>query len=155
MRTDFNVGLLHISNGGGAIIGGYLSGYLSSKIAVIKEGVILFTFIVLTLLLTLLNSTYLFSGLSFALITTFLWGISLFFLEGWLFVACVRLFKGMIESFAVVKQMHTISFIIYQLYSLLSDQNVNLFWTVVAILAVDIICLVVSLYWDKSKSRAM
>jgi hypothetical protein len=36
LRSDFNVGLLHISNGGGAIIGGYLSGYLSSKIAVIK-----------------------------------------------------------------------------------------------------------------------
>jgi hypothetical protein len=72
-----------------------------------------------------------------------------------MFVACVRIFKGAIESFAVVKQIHTISFIIYQLYSLLSGQKVNVFWTVVALLVVDILCLLVSLYWDKVKVRAM
>ncbi len=146
LQTDYNVGLLHISNGVGAIIGGFLSGYLSSRIAVIKEGVILFLFTILTLLLTLLNYFYYFEGLTYPLITTFLWGISLFFLEGWLFVCCVRLYRGIIESFAVVKQMHTLSFILFQIYSLLSGQKVNFFWTITGIVILAVICLALSLY---------
>ena len=35
-ETNFNIGLLHISNGTGAIIGGYLSGYLSNKMHALR-----------------------------------------------------------------------------------------------------------------------
>jgi predicted MFS family arabinose efflux permease len=121
-ETSFNVGLLHISNGVGAILGGYLSGILSSKMSVLREGVILFGCAILTLLLTFFIQLVEFDTIAFPLFITFLWGITLFFLEGWLFVCCVRLFNGAIESFAVVKQMHTLSFIIFQVYSLLSGQ---------------------------------
>lgn len=55
LRTDFNIGMLHITNGLGAIIGGYLSGHLSSKIHVLKVGVLIFSFMVLTMLLTFFN----------------------------------------------------------------------------------------------------
>lgn len=41
----------------------------------------------------------------------------------------------------------------YQMYSLLSGQKVNLFWTVVALLVVDIFCLLVTLYWDQSQTN--
>ena len=54
-KTNFNVGLLHISNGVGAIFGGYLSGFLSDKIAPLKEGVILFMLTTIVLLITTLN----------------------------------------------------------------------------------------------------
>lgn len=153
LQSDFNIGLLHICNGVGAIIGAYLSGYLSSKIAVIKEGILLFLFTILTLLVTLLNKLYTFEEMNFALITTFLWGISLFFLEGWLFVACVRLFRGIIESFAVVKQMHTISFIVFQVYSLLSGQKINFFWTIVVILTLTTLCLILCLYVNRKMGQ--
>ena len=54
-KTNFNVGLLHISNGLGAILGGYISGFLSDKIPPLKEGVILFTLTTLVLLITTFN----------------------------------------------------------------------------------------------------
>jgi len=56
LKSSFNVGLLHISNGVGAIIGGFISGELSVKIQVLKEGVILFLFTTLVLLVTIFNS---------------------------------------------------------------------------------------------------
>ena len=90
--NSIKVGLLHISNGVGAIIGGYLSGYLSSKMPVMREGVILLFTTILTLLLTYFVKLIAFETIAYPLFITFLWGISLFFLEGWLFVTCVKLF---------------------------------------------------------------
>lgn len=55
LKSTFNLGLLHISNGVGAIFGGYLSGYLSDKVGPLKEGVILFVFTSLVLLITTFN----------------------------------------------------------------------------------------------------
>ena len=88
------MGLLHITNGVGAVIGGYLSGYLSAKISVHKEGVLLFLFTSLTLLLTYLVKLIDFENLGYPLFITFLWGIALFFIEGWIFVCCVKLYDG-------------------------------------------------------------
>lgn len=92
----FKVGLLHISNGIGAIIGGFISGYLSSKIPVLVEGVILFFITIVSLLLTYFIKLIDFETIAYPLFITFLWGIALFFLEGWLFVCCVKLFNGRI-----------------------------------------------------------
>lgn len=94
LKSNFNVGLLHISNGVGSIIGGYLSGYLSIKINVLKEGVILFLCTTLILLITTFNTLLTIESLAFPIIITFLWGIAFSFLQGWLFVYCVKINKG-------------------------------------------------------------
>ena len=94
LKSNFNVGLLHISNGVGAIIGGYISGILSSKIHVFQEGVILFLFTTLVLLITCFNSLISFETLLLPLIITFIWGIAFSFLQGWLFVCCVKVNRG-------------------------------------------------------------
>ena len=142
-ETNFNVGLLHISNGIGAIIGGYLSGFISTRIHVLKEGVMLFLYFALSLLLTYFIKLVDFEGLAYPLFITFLWGITLYALEGWLFVCCVKLFSGSMESFATVKQVHTLSFIIFQVYSLLSGQKVDFYLTITILLGITIFQLIV------------
>ena len=63
-------------------------------------------------------------------------------------MCCVKLFNGAIESFAVVKQLHTISFIVFQVYSLLRGQKVDFFLTITVILGLTLgqlgICWVIS-----------
>ena len=36
-------------------------------------------------------------------------------MQGWLYVACCRNYNGKLESYANMKQMHSLSFCIYQL----------------------------------------
>lgn len=50
-ETSFNVGILLLFSGGGAVLGGWLSGYLSEKIDMLKQGSYLFGGIVLLLVL--------------------------------------------------------------------------------------------------------
>ena len=144
--TTFNIGLLHISNGLGAIIGGYLSGYLSGKMAILKEGVFLFSIAIVTLGLTFLIRINEFETIFYALFIAFLWGISLYFLEGWLFVASIKLFGGAIEAFAVVKQMQTLSFITFQGYYLIVNQEIDFFETISLMLALALFQLMICLY---------
>lgn len=67
-------------NGFGAIIGGYLSGYLSDKLPPPRLGISGFLFMIITLLLTFLTKFVNFETLVYPSIIGLLWGICLYFL---------------------------------------------------------------------------
>lgn len=126
LQSDLNVGILLIVHGFGGIIGGYLSGFLSDYIPVLKEGIVGYLFIAGTMLLTILKNYVHFETITFALVIGFLWGVALYFLEGWIFVCCTKVYDGKIEGYAIVKQLHTGSFILFQIYMIISKQEINL-----------------------------
>lgn len=94
IRTPKNIGIVLMVNGVGSIIGGYLSGYLSDKTSASKLGVGGFIFIIFTLLIALLSQFVYISTLTFPCFISFFWGVSLFFLQGWLFVCCAKVYDG-------------------------------------------------------------
>jgi predicted MFS family arabinose efflux permease len=90
------VGIALMIKGVGAIIGGYISGFLSDSIPAPKLGIAGFLFIILSLLLTWLANYLTLETIAYPCFLGFLWGVSLYFLEGWIFVCCTKVYKGKI-----------------------------------------------------------
>ena len=53
-----------------------------------------------------------------AMVCCFIWGFNLYFLEAVLMVACSRIYGGAPETFAIVKQFHSFSFVIYEIVNI-------------------------------------
>ena len=81
-------------HGTGAAMGGYFSGYLSDIMKISLEGTMMFAFMVVTFALSLLRESIAVGTFTFPLILGFMWGLALYFLEGWIFVCCTKIYKG-------------------------------------------------------------
>ena len=92
LKTDVDLGIMLMVHGIGAAIGGYTSGTLSDKMPVAHEGILCFTFITITSFLSLLREVVTVTTFTFPLLLGFLWGIGLYFLEGWIFVCCTKIY---------------------------------------------------------------
>lgn len=90
IRSELNVGITLMINGVGAMLGAYLSGYLSDKISPPQLGIMGFLFIILTMLFTLLGYNMELQTLTYPCVLGALWGVCLYFLEGWIFVCCAK-----------------------------------------------------------------
>ena len=60
----------------------------------------------------------------FTLAIGFFFGIQYYFISSCEMVMCSRLFEGKTESFAVVKQFHSVSFVIYEIISLTTSNSI-------------------------------
>ena len=56
-----------------------------------------------------------FPSLWLAQVAGFLWGFSMFFIEGWLYTVCSRNYGGATEAFSVNKLLHSISYLLLQI----------------------------------------
>lgn len=80
--------------GVGAIIGGYISGFLSDKLPIMKVGKSSFLvlgicmFLSLPIFLSLVNSQIYSNFLGFV------WGFGWHYMDGWLWVICSKIFDG-------------------------------------------------------------
>ena len=138
--------------GVGTIIGGYLSGYLSTKMNVISSGklAVLTFFICCIYTFYMINCPSLIAGF----IGSLLWGLEVYYVEGWLYVACSDIYKGDLESFAIVKQFHSIFFILFQIV-LMCVKNLNLSYVmgVFCILALPAYFLLQTFYFDDEEQE--
>lgn len=141
IRTTVNLGIILSIKGLGSIIGGFLSGILSDKIKVNEVGILGFLFIILTLLMTLLNNFAELSTITYALVIGFMWGVSKYFLEGWIFVCCSKVYNGKTEAFAIAKQLHSFSFIIFLIYMIITNSNIYFTGFVTFLILLTIICI--------------
>ena len=81
-------GIATISLGTGAAIGGYLSGFISDKVGGLLAGRIgLCSWLVSC---AVFISAIWWPSLWLAFLAAFLWGFSLFFIEGWMYIVCSR-----------------------------------------------------------------
>jgi hypothetical protein len=69
-----------------------------------------------------------------AFITTFLWGWTLFFITANLMVLCSRVYKGRPESFALTKQFHSLLFVIYEVVSMSTNNQLPIYYIMFALL---------------------
>ena len=123
-KNNLFAGICLILFGVGTIIGGYLSGYLPTKVGVVRAGKLTIILFFLCCGYTYIPINY--PSLAFGFIGGILWGIELYYLEGWLLVACSRCFNGDLESFAIVKQFHSIFFISFQIFLMIvTEPNLN------------------------------
>jgi predicted MFS family arabinose efflux permease len=144
LRSPLHVGIMLMLNGVGAILGGYFSGYLSDKVTPPQLGVLGFMFIILSLLLTLLANYLSLETIGYPCFLGFLWGVCVYFLEGWIFVCCAKVYEGRIETFAIVKQVHSISFIIFQIYMIIVSNQINSVAYLLALIILSLIALISS-----------
>ena len=108
--------------GVGSFIGGFLGGKLCDILRI--KNVAFLSVILYSLSCVLLWIASLIHALSFSLISSFVFGFQFFFIEGCLLVVCSRLFNGVPESFAIVKQFHCFSFVIYEIVAMTTSNEI-------------------------------
>lgn len=117
-------GVTLIALGVGSTIGGYISGIVADKAGTVVAG----RLGLLTLLLSC--ASYLFAfwekQLWLAFVAGFIWGFSLFYIEGWMYVVCSRCYHGRPEAFSVNKQLHSIFYLFFQIAVFLTDNHMPL-----------------------------
>ena len=104
----------------------------------------LFLFMALTFALSLVRESIAVEGFTFPLVLGFLWGLSLYFLEGWIFVCCTKVYHGHIETYAIAKQMHTSSFILFQVYQVIFRNHDVVNQTILLLLVLSIFSALVT-----------
>ena len=123
-HTDsLHTGICIIVFGIGTIAGGYLSGYLSDKLKIKNAGILALLVYILCCLGTFVTINFI--SLEGGIIIGFCWGVEKYFIEGWLYITCAHYYLGKLESFAILKQFHSLSFVIFQII-LIINQNINL-----------------------------
>jgi predicted MFS family arabinose efflux permease len=66
------------------------------------------------------------------LLASFLWGFSLFYIEGWMYVTCSRNYQGRAEAFSVNKQLHSWFYLFFQVAVFATGNRLALGWLVPA-----------------------
>jgi predicted MFS family arabinose efflux permease len=87
-KLNLYAGFCNIALGCGASLGGFISGYVSSKVGGKRSGNI-------GIILFMVGSLLVLSSLQvqafwLTLLSVFFWGFFLFYIEGWLFIICSR-----------------------------------------------------------------
>ena len=73
------------------------------------------------------------------------WGYVLYFVQSNEMVLCSKLFEGRYEAFAVIKQFHCVSLVLYYLISMLTENSIPVYYLMIALL----ILVFTSLYLTK------
>lgn len=73
-----------------------------------------------------------------ALVACFMWGFVLYFISATLMVICSRLYGGKPESFALTKQFHCFSFVIYEVVAMTTNNSIPVPYLMFALLALAI-----------------
>jgi hypothetical protein len=68
-----------------------------------------------------------------AMISCFLWGFVLYYITSNLMVISSRLYEGKPESFALTKQFHCVSFIIYQIVAMTTNNSLPVIYIMIVL----------------------
>lgn len=117
-ESSVRITICYFLGGIGTLVGAYFGGKLCDLYTLKKTGyMVLFTFVCGCMLCVIadLSQSYIFACLAYLN-----WGFQFTFFESYLLVCCSRFYDGSKESFAIVKQIHCLSFIVYEINSLLT-----------------------------------
>ena len=112
-KLNLYAGFCNIALGCGASLGGWISGIIGGKLGGKRSGHIGIGMFFFGRLLALASIQMQQFGLT--LVSVFVWGFFLFYIESWLFIICSREFKGRAKSFSVNKQLGSITCFLFQL----------------------------------------
>jgi predicted MFS family arabinose efflux permease len=80
--------------GVGAILGGFVSGFLSDKIPIMKVGKSTFLVLGISMFLSLPLFMELIENFVYSYFLGFVWGFAWHYMDGWLWVTCSKIFEG-------------------------------------------------------------
>lgn len=127
-----NAGICLFTYGIGCVLGGYVGGKISDKIKLKISSTIALCIYAFTCLFSMIASQVL--NIWTARVGCFFWGFTLYFLSANLMVICSRLYNGKPESFAITKQFHCFSFVIYQLVSLATENSLPVLYIMLVLI---------------------
>jgi hypothetical protein len=104
--------------------GGFLSGVISDRFGLHNTGRFTIFYYFLSAVVTFI-AIY-FDAFEFVCFVGFLWGSSYYFFEGWIYVAILKLFGGRLEAFSINKQLHCVSFAIFQTIVLVTNNEIDM-----------------------------
>ena len=131
-----HAGFCTISSGVGGFFGGYLGGKLCDKFGtkLISTIAMCLNMVVYVLIL----GASFFEQLPVSLVVSFVFGFEYYFLEGCLMVICSRTFHGHPESFAIVKQFHCFSFVLYEVLAMSTENSSEIEYLMVGLMVLCI-----------------
>ena len=121
-KDELNAGIILICFGLGCVTGGYLGGKLCDIINIRRTAYLYHFFFVINCLLSIVVSEI--DWFYCSCFVSYLWGYLLYYTQANEMVMCSKLFKGKTESFAIVKQFHSFSIIIYQIISMTTHNSI-------------------------------
>ena len=71
----------------------------------------------------------------------FLWGYVFYYVQANEMVLCSKFFKGKTESFAVIKQSHSASLVLYEVLGMLTDNSIEIKYLMTGLIVVWIFCM--------------
>ena len=80
--------------GFGAILGGFVSGFLTDKVKIMKVGISSFFILAICMLLSVPLFVGWIKDLVYSYFLGFVWGFGWHYMDGWLWVACSKIFEG-------------------------------------------------------------
>lgn len=135
-QNSFNAGTCLFFYGLGCSIGGYLGGKLCDKLRIrISSTIALYLFCASCLFS--IGASYI-KQLWSARLACFCWGWVLYYLSANLMVICSRLYKGRPESFALTKQFHCFSFVIYQVVAMSTHNELPVSYIMYGLLTLSV-----------------
>ena len=87
--------------------------------------------------------------LTFPLILSFLWGLVLYSIDGWIFVCCTKVYGGQVVGYAVSKQATAIAMVVFQIYQAFAPPPESLMTTMTTIIVLGALGLYVTLRYLK------
>ena len=142
---EIRAGIALLAMGFGGLVGGYLGGKLCDIFGVKKVAYAGIALYALTCILSIVVS--LVGAVPFSCVACFAWGFLLYYIQANEMVMCSKLFEGKYESFAVMKQFHLISVILFYVVSLLTENSipVKYLMSVLVLLAIPALWLLAKL----------
>ena len=90
--SRIEAGIFLIVLGFGAILGGFISGFLSDKVNIMKVGISSFFVLVVCMLLSIPLFIELVENIYYPYFLGFAWGFGWHYMDGWLWVTCSKIF---------------------------------------------------------------
>ena len=116
-KNDQIVFAIYLSvSGVGTMIAGFFGGKVCDAYPLKKGGIMLIFWYILGCLVCYL--TYFVGSIYLVYASAFFWGFQIVFEQSYVLVCCSKMYEGSKQSFAIVKQVHSLSFIIYEVISL-------------------------------------
>ncbi len=108
----------------GCMLGGFVSGGICDKFGLLNSGKFYLFFVFICAVTT--SSAMYYEIYELVCFVGFLWGCTYYFIEGWIYVAILKVYSGKLEAFSINKQLHCLSFASFQTMVLLTENHIDL-----------------------------
>lgn len=129
-------GICLILYGCGCVVGGYFGGKLCDRLRIRLASTLVMYLFAMSCLFSMFADLH--NELWSARMACFLWGLVLYYISANLMVICSRLYGGKPESFALTKQFHCFSFVVYQVVAMSTNNSIPVIYIMMVLLGLGI-----------------